>query len=651
MRTSLRRRILLLLTPLLLIVTIQGAASIWLLYHLAGQIDLILHENFNSVRYMEEMSEALERIDSSFQFAMVGLEAEARKDYEENWKQVEKQYDLEKGNITILPEEAVLVEKLRVLKEQYSKLGEQFFKLPPGDPSRKRIYFDGEGKPGLLPVFRELKGVADAIRLLNQENMKKASERAQEVARRSAIGVAIGLLVALSLSGALLWLLVPSLLRRIEVMTRAAKAIGEGQLHRTVPVTGQDELAELARTFNTMTQHLRDYRQSSSARLLRTQQTGQATIDSFPDPVLVIDPEGHVDLANPAARLVLGVAPRNETGSAIPWQPPDTLRQPLTEALTQQKPHLSTSFDQAITLRLDGADHAFLPQIRPIRDPYGGTLGAAIVLNDVTRFRILDQLKTDLVSTVSHELKTPLTSIRLALHLLLEESVGPLEPKQAELLLDARDNAEQLLHLIEHLLALARLEQGREALQFAAESPATLLRNVAAAVAARAQDRRINVVVEESDHLPAMAVDGMRLNLALMNLMDNALTYTEPGGKITLSAEQVDAEHIRLAVADTGVGIPPEYLPHVFEKFFRVPENRQPTGTGLGLAIVKEIVAAHRGQVACVSEVGRGTTFYLTLPVWKGPAGVAAGGSPAGWAQPAGEPPAATPAGWKGGQR
>ena len=146
-----------------------------------------------------------------------------------------------------------------------------------------------------------------------------------------------------------------------------------------------------------MTQRLRDYRQSNSERLLRTQKTSQATIDSFPDPVLVIDPEGRVELANPAARRVLGVIPRNEAGgSPLTWQPPDSLRQALSDALRLHQPYLTTSYDQAVTFRLDNLDVAFLPQIRPIRDPYGDTLGAAVVFNDVTRFRLMDQLKTDL---------------------------------------------------------------------------------------------------------------------------------------------------------------------------------------------------------------------------------------------------------------
>src|SRR6476660_1463234 len=182
---------------------------------------------------------------------------------------------------------------------------------------------------------------------------------------------------------------------------------------------------------------------------MRAQRTAQATIDSFPDPVLVVDPAGRADLANPAARALFGVGPTAEGEPGPVWQPPEPLRQPVAEALQVQRAYQPDQFDQAVTFRLGGEDRAYLPQVRPIRDPEGDTLGAAVVLTDVTRFRLLDQFKTDLVATVSHELKTPLTAVRLAVHVLLEEAVGPLTPKQAELLIDARDNAERLLAMIE----------------------------------------------------------------------------------------------------------------------------------------------------------------------------------------------------------
>jgi signal transduction histidine kinase len=207
--------------------------------------------------------------------------------------------------------------------------------------------------------------------------------------------------------------------------------------------------------------------------------------------------------------------------------------------------------------------------------------------------------------------------VRLALHILLEETVGPLTPKQTELLVDARDNAERLLNTIEHLLGLARLEHGGESLQIQREEPTALLETAAEALKPRAAAKRVEVVVEKADQLPPVGVDARRFGLALNNLLDNALKYTEEGGKIILSAAPLGEDRIRFSVADTGMGIPAEHLPHVFEKFFRVPGDERGRGTGLGLAIVREIVVANHGEVAVESQPGRGTVFTLTIPVWR----------------------------------
>src|SRR5262249_206222 len=150
--------------------------------------------------------------------------------------------------------------------------------------------------------------------------------------------------------------------------------------------------------------------------------------------------------------------------------------------------------------------------------------------------RLLDEVKSNLVATVSHELKTPLTSIRLAVHLLLEEAVGPLESKQVELLLDARDNAERLLRTIQHLPPLPPLEQGGEALPCESGPPGERLRSAADAAAPRAEAKHLRLTVEAAPDLPPVAADPQRLGAALGNLIDNAVAFTEPGGEVTLSA-------------------------------------------------------------------------------------------------------------------
>jgi two-component system, NtrC family, sensor histidine kinase KinB len=195
--------------------------------------------------------------------------------------------------------------------------------------------------------------------------------------------------------------------------------------------------------------------------------------------------------------------------------------------------------------------------------------------------------------------------------------VGPLAPKQLELLVDARDNAERLLVMINNLLDLARLEQGRSQLRLHPERPMSLLTAAAAAIRPRAADHGIDVAMEVADNLPQVAVDVDQFQHALQNLLDNAVVHTPQGGHITLRAEAAEGKVV-FSVADTGCGIPAQYLPMVFERYFRVPGGTAAEGgSGLGLAIVREIVAAHGGTVECESRPGEKTTFRLRLPAWK----------------------------------
>jgi signal transduction histidine kinase len=560
---------------------------------------------------MERLNEALERIDSSFQFALAGEENKARLQYRENWHRFRDALTKEENNITLRGERE-LVKRLAAYSDEYESQGDLFYKLPAKDPGRREAY-SFQADRGLYGTFLKIKDVAGEILRINQENMKEADRDARRTAQDSLFYFGIGLAAAVLLAIVLAWYTSRAILRPISAVTQSAQAIGAGNLDQVVPILARDELGQLADAFNIMARHLRAYRQSSYDRLLRAQRTSQATIDSFPNPVLVIDPEGAVELANPAAQRLFGVQPRQEGEIIVAWVAPEPLRTPLEKALRQQQAFLPEGLGQVVVLTMGEQEHFFLPRILPIADPYGNTLGAAVVLLDVTRFRLLDQVKSDLVATVSHELKTPLTSIRLVVHLLLEETVGTLSPKQTELLLDARDNTERLLAMINNLLDLARIEEGRIRLRRMPESPQALLRAAAEAIGPRAQDKDVAVSVEAADELPPVAVDSERMGHVLANLLDNALAHTERGGRIKLAANQADGSVV-LSVADTGPGIAPEHLPHLFERFYRIPGQSEEAGTGLGLAIVREIVSAHGGSITCESRPGAGATFHITLP-------------------------------------
>lgn len=620
---TLRQRIILTLLPLFVLPGVLGSSGMWLLHELGGSIGTILRENYNSVLAMQDLKEALERIDSSYQFMLVAnglkdlqersvLEGKARSAFDDNWMRYDTALTKEQANVTIHPAEDAFVAKLTELTEKYRTNGNRFFEQAGAGSVQHQDYY-GEG--GLYAMFTEIKQQADDILQLNQHEMKQASDQASRAADSSLVWLSTGFALAVALAVISAWQTIRTTLQPIRAVKEAALGITAGNLDQVVPVFSRDELGQLAEAFNVMAHHLRDYRQSQSEHLLRAQRTSQATIDSFPDAIMVIDSDGLVEMANPAARHLFGVTAKSPDQQASGlWHPPEALRHPLEEALTGQRDYLPEGFEQILILGEIGRERAYLPRILTIRDPYRRTLGAAVLLQDVTRLRLMDQVKSNLVATASHELKTPLTGIRLAIHLLLEESIGTLNPKQTELLLDARDNSERLLAVVNNLLDLARLEQGSRQLDLQSTYPAMLLMEAAEAVRVRAADKSIDLITDVPRGLPAVAVDHERMEHALGNLLDNALAYTDAGGKITLSAG-VDGDFVVFAVKDTGCGIPVQYLPHIFEKFFRVPGQSRGTGTGLGLAIVQEIVVAHGGSIECESQPSVGTTFRMRLPI------------------------------------
>ncbi len=367
----------------------------------------------------------------------------------------------------------------------------------------------------------------------------------------------------------------------------------------------------LSDAFNKMARTIREFRQAGTARLLRAQKTAQATIDSFPDPVVVVDPMGSVAQANPAVRRLLGVVPAAEP--AVPWYPPQPLKSPVADVLAGRGDYLPVTLEQAIFLSDGGQERYFLPRVVGIRADDGDLIGAAINLLDVTKFHLLDRLKSDMVSTVSHELKTPLTSVQMAVHLLLEEVVGPLTPKQVELLLAARQDAERILAMINDLLDLTRIEQGRVMLDLQPVPIGELVEDAVARMQPRAEDAGLDLDSDVNGPDATVMVDRDRIGHVFDNLIVNAIRHTPRGGAIRVWARP-EGDRVRVDVRDTGKGIADEHLPRLFEKFYRIPGESPAGGAGLGLAIVREIVTAHGGRIGVTSRPGKGTTFTFTLP-------------------------------------
>ena len=254
-----------------------------------------------------------------------------------------------------------------------------------------------------------------------------------------------------------------------------------------------------------------------------------------------------------------------------------------------------------------------LPRATPLYSEEGGVAGATIVLQDVTRLMRFDELKSDLVATVGHELRAPLASLRMAIHVLAEEAVGPLGEKQADLVHTARADCERLQGIVDDLMDLSRIEAGRIPLSIQRVDAGGLLAGSAAALRTAADASGLELSVSPPDPPVDVEADPDRAGIVLGNLLSNAIRHTPRGGRIELGARAL-GDAVRFEVRDTGAGIAPEHLGRVFDKFFQVPGGPA-EGVGLGLFVSREIVLAHGGDMGVESEPERGSTFWFTLRV------------------------------------
>jgi signal transduction histidine kinase len=603
---TLQTKLLMGLLPTLAILVALGLWAIAMFYQLGGNIDVILRENYRSILAAERMKEAIERMDSGLLFVVSGKAAQGREQFEKNKPRFEEQLAIELGNITINGERG-LADSVDAEFRRYLADADRFFQIPPGQTDQKsELYFRD-----LLPRFESIRERADEILALNQENMTAMDRRARNNASNSIRLMVVALCAAIVLAVGVSLRLSRSILKSISAVTEGARALARGELDQIVPAASQDELGELAKAFNDMARTVREYRQAGSTRLIRAQKTAQATIDSFPDPVVVVDPLGAVEQANPAARRLLSVAPAADP--PVPWYPAMPLKTLVSQVLAGHGDYLPVSLEQAIPISDGGQDRYFLPRVMAIRAERDELIGAAVALVDVTKFHLLDRLKSDMVSTVSHELKTPLTSVQMAIHLLLEEVVGPLTPKQIELLLAARQDGDRILTMINDLLDLTRIEQGRVRLDLEPVQAASLVDEALTRFRGLAQSAGVSLITKVDSDLLTVSVDRDRIEHVFDNLIVNAIQHTAKGGVVEIAAAPAGSA-VKFAVRDTGEGIPPEQVARVFEKFYRIPTKRHSGGAGLGLAIVHEIVTAHGGQIDVTSQVGKGTTFTFTLP-------------------------------------
>jgi NtrC-family two-component system sensor histidine kinase KinB len=599
---GLRQKLSLGFAGLLTIMLVIGVQSISRISTLGESIDVILRENYRSVIACQNMKEALERIDSGVLFTLLGYTEEGEAAISENKLTFEQALQIELNNIT-LPGEADSVAHLEKLYERYeTTLGHmRDSKVPLA--LRRDIYFTS-----LLPLFQMVKDAADGILWMNQQNMSDQNNLARASAAAARQRMYVLLLAGTIVAFAFVYLTRRWILRPINHLIQSADEIRRGNLDLVVQSSSGDEIGRLSRAFNAMAASLREFRRSDQAKLTRIQRATQRAFDSLPEAIAVVDLDGTVEVATQSAGTIFGLRP-NAQIAQLPFKWMVDL---YNEALRLGRAAPQQNSERSLQQFVEGEERYFRPQAVPILDNERQPTGVILAMQDVTQLRQQDEIKKGVISTVSHQLKTPLTSIRMAIHLLLEERVGPLTEKQVELLLAAREDSDRLHGILNNLLDISRIESGRVHMEFRAVSFHSMMLEAVEPFRRAAQDQGIVLKVEASGEAPDVWADVTRIGHVFGNLLSNALKYTRPGGAVTLTAA-TEGKWVRFSVSDTGKGIPDKYLHRIFEQFFRVPDQGAETGAGLGLAIAKEIVEAHGGTITVESEEGKGSTFTFTL--------------------------------------
>jgi len=441
-------------------------------------------------------------------------------------------------------------------------------------------------------VRRALPAVRRAVALLaERQHVRREAARHTATNHSHTAIVAIGVGAGLALVGVLafLTLLIRTMHRPLDDLVTATRRMAAGDLSVRVQATGPSELEALGQAFNTMGRDLAE----AGGRVETQRQRLATTLESLGDGLVIVDPGDRVTTMNPRAReLVRGLQPGSSAHGP---------HSPL--------PGLQDALAGEVTVRHDGG--ALAITAARLAGPEGGLVWT---LRDITERARLEQAKSDFVATASHELRSPLTSIKGFIELLESTNSDNLTERQHEFIRIVLQSTDRLVDLVNDLLDIARIESGQFEIHARSVDLRPTIEEVAALMQPRLLEKRQHLDLEIAEPRPAALADPARVRQIVTNLVTNAHLYTGEEGRITVRLEG-DRQATRITVGDSGRGISAEDLQRVFDRFYRGTSNEHKgPGTGLGLAIVKSLVDLHGGSIDVTSEPGRGTTFTVTLP-------------------------------------
>jgi len=562
MATSVKNKIRLGTLFLFLLLLLSGGMGIYNLVRLKNDAKMILEDNYESLDYCHIMQRQLDSFNIDRPDALRNFEDALRK---------------QENNVTE-PGEYNATAALR----------SDFDKLKKGDSS--------------TPVIRDMHKQLHFILNANMNAIERKNSRTETKAENAltliSVIAAVIFLVAFTFSFNF-----PSVLTDpIRKLTEAIQEISRKNYKYRIHIKNKDEFGQMADAFNAMAERLEYFESSNLNKLMFEKSRAEAVINSLKDASIGVDKNSIILFANNQALQLLGLEAKDIVG-----RPASEVaeRNDLFRFLLNEKNNIP------FKIVVDGKENYFTKEIIEVQQE--GSRNTVIVVRNITSFKELDVAKTNFIATISHELKTPLASSDFSLKLLEDGRNGKLTKDQKDLVHQLKLDNQRMLRILSELLNMSQVEAGKIQLEIRPVKPASIANNAINTTSAAAKEKEIHFERNYDEELPSVRADAEKTGWVLNNFLSNAIKYSSAGSKISVNIKLVDGS-IQFSVKDQGTGIPGEYLPKIFERFFKVP-GASKTGTGLGLAISKEFIEAEGGKIWVKSTKGEGSEFGFDLPV------------------------------------
>ncbi len=557
-----------------ILIILLGLVGIWYINALKSDTENILIDNYKSLEYSKNILSSLE--DTSQKFI----------------ENIGTNIGRQEKNITEIGEGEATAE----LRDDFSRFTSGSYKNVALKEMRKSIF---------------------KIMDTNMQAIQRKSEVADETARTAVFWIAITATLCFLIGFTLLINLPSSIADPVEELTRSIKQIAAKNYSERVDFESHSEFGELAKSFNTMAEKLEEYNDSNLAKLMMEKKRIETLINNMHDPVIGVDENLKVIFSNEEAIKIIGLAQKDLINHpAQELAAKNDLMRMLIQDLANTNTVTDSGKSKPLKIFANGKEGYFDKEILhisiiPTGEQHEQLIGHVIVLRNITEYKELDFAKTNFISTVSHEFKTPISSIQMTLQLLENKQIGDLNDEQKNLLESMKGDTNRLLKITGELLNMTQVESGNIQLSIAPTDPQEIVSYALNANKAQADQKQIIFEISRPDNLPKVQADNEKTAWVLTNLISNAIRYSYDNSTIHVSIEKADKK-VRFTVKDTGQGIAPQYKDKIFDRYFRVPGTKK-DGTGLGLAISKEFMEAQGGQITVDSEYGAGSTFTITL--------------------------------------